>query len=98
MDVHEFLYQELCSQIGEVIADLIRTLPVILPVPERVTLEEIVQFYLLDEEEADLIYLQDQLQDLMVLGHQSEFFQRGLEGLQNPMILESFQNAVFSFF
>lgn len=59
----------------------------ILPVPERATLEEIVQFSLLDEEEADLIYLRDLLQDLMVFLHYSEFFHWVLEGLLRILLI-----------
>ncbi|KAJ6288077.1 hypothetical protein OIU78_014729 [Salix suchowensis] len=77
-DSYLVLYQE----IMEKITDLLTNLPGIPPIPAWVTLQEIVQFHLLllDEEEADLVYLQDMLQDLTFLGHHSEFFLFFIDG------------------
>lgn len=82
LDVNDFLYEELCEHIYLVISYIVQSLPLILPDPHRVTLFEIVRFSLFDEEEANLVFLQDVLQDLTFLGSHSEFFQWFLEGLQ----------------
>lgn len=66
--VRELVYAELCEQIYLVISHIVHSLPWILPDPHRVTLFEIVRFSLFDEEEANLVFLQDFLQDLSQWG------------------------------
>lgn len=85
LDVNEFFYNELCESIYLVICNIISKLPLILPDPHRVTLFEIVRFSLFDEEEEDLFFLQEILQDLSTLGSNSEFFQWVLKGLQESL-------------
>lgn len=58
----DVLYHDLYEQIYLQILRMVYILPLILPDPQKVTLFEIVQFTFFDE--ADLIFLQDLLQDL----------------------------------
>ena len=83
--MNDQLYQEVCDNIYFVVSNIIHELPLILPDPQKVTIYEIVKFSLFNEEDADIVFLQDVLQDLLTLGYHSEFFQWVLEGLGHAL-------------
>lgn len=74
-----------CENIYIVVSNIIHELLLILPDPQKVTIYEIVKFSLFNEEDADIVFLQDVLQDLLTLGYHSEFFQWVLEGLGHAL-------------